>query len=296
MNAWAPLLGFPLEWAALALLTVGAIYWERSALSGLGIEGCVLAAVLGFCLGYEWTGSYGIAVLASVGAAIAFAVVASALLLALRADPTVGSFCLSLVPASALGLWTRAAPIRLLSENPPPGLITGTAWNGTYAEDLALNPWLLATPLLLGLAAFLLLATPYGLRLRAYAETPALARRGPWQVFRARLSGAALGALWAVPAAAILLRGHAGSPPLGLGFIALSCAVAARWAFVPGILLAVGPALLRTLLPYAPVEGAGSIAVEAAPFLLALFYLLLFSRRALRASATRQSRLDPDVL
>ncbi len=43
---WASLTTLPLEWAALALLTVGAIYWERSALSGIGIEGCVLSAML----------------------------------------------------------------------------------------------------------------------------------------------------------------------------------------------------------------------------------------------------------
>ena len=34
-----------------------------------------------------------------------------------------------------------------------------------------------------------------------------------------------MGSLWTVPAAAILLRSHAASPPLGLGYIALACAV-----------------------------------------------------------------------
>ena len=110
------------------------------------------------------------------------------------------------------------------------------------------------------------------------------------------MAGAVLGALWVVPAAAILLRTHPASPPLGLGIIALACAVAARWGFLPGILLAAGPALLRTLRPYAPGDGADGLALAAAPFALALLYLILFSRRTLRTAATPQSRLDPDLL
>ena len=293
---WAPLLGFPLEWAAIALLTAGAIYWERAALSGIGIEGCVLSAMLGLCLGYEWSGSYLVAALAGVGASLAFALTASVLLLGFRSDPIVGSFCLSLIPAAALVLFSRAGPLRLLHETPPPGLIHGTIFDGTYSEDLVLNPWLVAAPFVLALAALIMLKTPFGLRLRGYSESPALARHGPWQVVRTRLWGALLGALWAAPAAGVLLRSDTEFPTLGLGYIALACAVAGRWAFVPGILLAIGPALLRTARPYVADDLAGTIALEAGPFLIAVFYLVFLSRRALRAATTSQSRLDPDVL
>ena len=293
---WVPLTGLPLEWAALALLTVGAIYWERSALSGIGIEGCVLSAMLGLCLGYEWSGSYAIAALAGVGASLVFALAASGLLLAFRSDPAVGSFCLSLIPAAALILFSRQAPLRLLHETPPPGLVTGTIFDGTYSEDLILNPWFVAAPLVLALAAVVMLKTPYGLRLRGYSESPAFARHGPRQVARTRLWGALLGALWAAPAAGILLRSDTEFPTLGLGYIALACAIAGRWGFVPGIALALGPALLRALRPYAANDLASGIALQAAPFVLALLYLVILSRRALRAATTSQSRLDPDVL
>ncbi|HEY2923862.1 MAG TPA: hypothetical protein VGJ98_02720 [Candidatus Eisenbacteria bacterium] len=293
---WVPLAGFPLEWAALALLAAGAIYWERAALSGIGIEGCALSTMLGLCLGYEWSGNYWIAAGAGIGGAVLFALIVSGLLLSLRAEPTVGSFCLTLIPACALGLLSRAAPLRLLRETPAPGLIPGTIFEGTYAEDLVVNPWFLAAPVALALAAFVMLKTPYGLRLRAYPESPALARRGPWQVGWSRVSGAVLGALWAAPAAAILLRAHPDSLPLGLGYIALACALAGRWGFLPAILLAAGPALLRSLRPYAAGENPTGIALGAAPFVLALLYLILFSRRALRTATARRSRLDADVL
>jgi simple sugar transport system permease protein len=293
---WAPLVAFPLEWAALALLVAGAIYWERAALSGIGVEGCAFSAVLGFCLGYEWTGDYAVAAAAGTAGAIVFSLVASGILLSLKSDPKMAAFCLSLVPAGALGILMRSSPLRLLRETPPPGLIRGTIFDGTYAEDLMVNPWLWAAPLVLALAAFVMLKTPYGLRLRGYSETPALARRGLWEVARTRIAGAVLGALWVVPAAAILLRTDPASPPLGLGIIALACAVAARWGFLPAILLAAGPALLRALRPYAPGDHADGLALAAAPFALAVLYLILFSRRALRAAATPQSRLDPDVL
>jgi simple sugar transport system permease protein len=293
---WASLTTLPLEWAALALLTVGAIYWERSALSGIGIEGCVLSAMLGLCLGYEWSGSYPIAALAGVGASLAFALVTSVLLLWLRSDPVMGSFCLSLIPGAALILFSRQTPLRLLHDTPPPGLFRGTIFDGTYSEDLILNPWFLAAPLVLALAALVMLKTPYGLRLRGYSENPAFAMHGPWQVARTRLWGALLGALWAAPAAGILLRYDTEFPTLGLGYIALACAVAGRWAFLPGIALALGPALLRTLRPYAANDLAAGIALQAAPFFLALLYLIFLSRRALRAATTSQTRLDPDVL
>jgi len=293
---WVPLTGLPLEWAALALLTVGAIYWERSALSGIGIEGCLLSAMLGLCLGYEWSGSYAIAALAGVGASLLFGLVTSGLLLGFRSDPAVGSFCLSLIPAAALILFSRQTPLRLLHETPPPGLIRGTIFDGTYSEDLILNPWFVAAPLLLALAAVVMLKTPFGLRLRGYSESPAFARHGPRQVARTRLWGALLGALWAAPAAGILLRSDTEFPTLGLGYLALACAIAGRWAFLPGILLALGPALLRTVRPYAADDVAGGIALQAAPFVLALLYLIILSRRALRAATTSQTRLDPDTL
>jgi general nucleoside transport system permease protein len=292
---WVPLLGFPTEWAALALLVAGAIYWERAALSGVGIEGSVISAMLGLCLGYEWTGDYAVAAAAGIGAAVVFALLTSGILLSLRSDPTLGAFCLSLIPAVALGLLSRGAPLRLLRETPAPGLIPGTIFQGTYAEDFVVNPWFLAAPLVLALAAFIMLRTPYGLRLRAFSETPALARRRG-QVVWSRVSGAVLGSLCAAPAAAILLHAHAGSPPLGLGYIALACALAARWGFLPGILLATGPALLISLRPYAAGDGALGLALDAAPFVLGLVYLIVLSRGALRASGARRSRIDADVL
>jgi len=291
---WGSLASFPIEWAALALLVMGAIYWERAALSGIGIEGCLLSAMLGMALAYEGTGDYSVACLA--GAAVAFALLGSSLLLALRSDPLIGSFCLSLVPACALALLVRSVPLRILREAPPPGLVSGTIFDGTFSEDLMASPWFLAAPAVLAVAALVLLKTPYGLRLRGYSETPAFARRGPAQVAWIRIFAAVLGALWVVPAAALLMRAHPGSLPMGLGFIALACAIAGRWGILPGIFLAAGPALLRALRPFAGDADAGGLTLAAAPFLLALLYLLLLSRRALRAAASPQSRLDPDVL
>jgi simple sugar transport system permease protein len=293
---WTPLLGFPIEWAALTLFVAGCLYWERSGLSGLGVEGCILSATLGLILGYEWTGSYAAASFVGIGFALAFALVAGGLLLTLKSDPAVGAFALSLIPACALGLLMRAGPLRLLSETPAPGLIGGTVFEGTYAEDFLASPWFFAAPVALAVAAFVLLRTPFGLKLRAYGETPALGSPGRVPVAWYRIAGAVLGALWVVPGAALLLRRQPEGPPLALGYIALACAIAGRWSFAAGILLAAGPALLRALHPYARGLGAWAIALEMAPFFLALIYLVALSRRALRVAATPQSRLDPDVL
>ena len=291
-----PLLGFPLEWAALALLLAGSLYWERAGLTGLGVEGCFLSAVAGLILGYEWTGSYPAALGTAAAASVLFAAGTGAPLLTLRADPAVGAFSLSLVPAAAITLMTRSGPFRLLNEVPAPGLIGGTALEESPARDLLLSPVFWAAPVLILLAALVLFRTPFGLRLRAYGETPALAKQDRSRPPLHRILGAAAGALCAAPAAAIEMRAHSDSPPLGLGLLALACAIAGRWAFVPGLLLVAGPALLRAVRPYVAGGAAAEVALDAAPFLLALAYLLLLSRRSLRLATPRGSGLDPDLM
>ncbi|MGE5174781.1 MAG: hypothetical protein ACM3JJ_00285, partial [Hyphomicrobiales bacterium] len=270
---WTPLLHFPSEWAALGLLVAGCLYWERAGFSGLGVEGCVASAMLGLIAGYEGTGSYPAAIAIAAGAAVAFALAAGGLLQLFRADMAVGSFCLSLVPACALGLVTRAGPFAIFTENPAPGLIRGTIFDGTLAEDLVANPALWAAPILIALAAWLLWQSPFGLRLRAFGESPGLRVPGVSGAFH-RFLGIALGALWTVPAAALLVRESQSNPPAALGFLALACVVAGRWSFAAALLLAAGPALLRTARPYAEGLGGWSIAGEMAPFLLGFLYLL----------------------
>lgn len=292
---WVPLLHFPVEWAALGLLVAGCLYWERAGFSGLGVEGCVASAMLGLIAGYEWTSSYAAAVAIAAAAALAFGLAAGALLQALRADMAIGSFCLSLVPACALGLVIRAGPFRIFTEFPAPGLLRGTVFDGSLAEDLVANPALWVAPLLIALAAWILWQTPFGLRLRAFGESPALRVPGASGGLH-RFLGIALGALWTLPAAALLVRESQSNPPIALGFLALACVVAGRWSFAAAVLLAAGPALLRAARPYAEGRGGWAIASEVAPFVLGLLYLVLLSRRALRLASTRQSRLDPDVL
>ncbi len=292
---WIPLLRFPIEWGAIALFVVACLYWERAGFTGLGVEGAVAAAMIGFIAGYDATASYAAAAGIAAAAALCFALGTGSLLLLLRSDRAIGSFAASLVAACGLGLLTRSGTHALLTEQPPPGLIRGTIFDGTYAEDLIGSPWLLAAPLLVSVAAWIYWRTPFGLRLRAFGETPSL-RVPRASAPRTRLIGIAVGALFVVPGAALLLRQSGPSPPVAIGLLALACAVAGRWAFAPSLLLAAGIALLRTLRPYAGDSGTAAVSLEIAPFLLALLFLVFLSRRALRISATRQSRLDPDTL
>ena len=291
---WTPLLRFPLEWAAIALFVAACLFWERAGSSGLGVEGCVGSAMIGLVLGFEWTGNWWLALLVAAGASVLFAAVAGLLLTVLRSDPAVGSFCMSLVPAAGLGLLMRAGPWRLLVVKPLPGIVRGSALAGSASEDLLMNPLLWAAPLLIALAAWVLWQTPYGLRLRAFGEAPSLRLPGA-RAWAYRLSGLMVGGLWAVPGAALLLGALRPAPPAGVAFLALACVVASRWSFALAILLAAGPALLRAARPAA--EGtAFAVALEIAPYLVALLYLLLFSRRALRMPESRAARVDPDVL
>lgn len=292
---WIPLLRFPIEWAALALFVVACLYWERAGFTGLGVEGSIAAAMIGFIAGYDATGSYAAASGIAALAALLFALATGALLQILRTDRAIGAFAASLVAACGLGLLTRSGTHALLTEQPAPGLIRGTIFDGTYAEDLIGSPWLVAAPFVVALASWVYWRTPFGLRLRAFGETPSL-RVPRASATRTRLLGIAAGSLFVVPGAALLLRQSGAAPPVALGLLALACAVAGRWAFAPSLLLAAGIALLRTLRPYAGATGAAAVSLEIAPFLLALVYLIFLSRRALRITVTRQSRLDPDTL
>lgn len=292
---WSSLVQLPIEWASLALFVVACLYWERSGFSGLGVEGAIATAMIGLILGWHWTGNYGLACLIAASGAAAFGITTGALVQLLRADSAVGAFTLSLIPACGLSLILRAGPLRIVEETPAPGLVRGTAFAGTVAENLLANPWMWAAPLVIAFASWLLWHTSFGLRLRAFGENPG------WRVPGSsptayRLGALAVGALWAVPGAALLLRAHPDAPPIGLGCIALACVIGGRWSLRFGILLAAGPALLRAASPYGAGLPDGTIVLDIAPFLLALLYLVVLSRRALRLASSVQSRLDPDVL
>jgi len=291
---WIPFLRFPLEWGALALAVVSCLYWERAGASGLGVEGAIASAMIGLIAGFDATGSYLAASGIAAGAVLLYALLTGAALRLVRADPAVGSFAASLAAVGALGLLMRQGPHALMTDVPQPGLIRGTVFDGTYAEDLIANPWLLAVPFLIALGAWLHWRTPFGLRLRAFGETPSL-RLPRASATRTRLIGLAVGSLFVLPAAGILLRG-ADTPPVAIGILALACTIAGRWSFAPALLLSVGPAILRTLRPYGGATGPQAALLELAPFVLALLYLVLFSRRALRIAAGRQARVDPDTL
>ena len=292
---WTPLIQVPIEWGALALFVVACLFWERSGFSGLGVEGSIAAAVLGLYLGCEWTGDYGTACAIAGAAAFLFALVAGTLIHLTRVDPAIGSFVLGLVPAGAVALAARADVPSLLRTTPPPGIVSGTVFEGTPLEPLLASPWIWATPVLIALGAWILWHTPFGLRLRAFGENPGWRAPGS-RPTAYRLTALVIGSLFAVPGAALLVRAHPETPPFALGYVALACAIGGRWTVLGGILLALGPALLRSAKPYVADMPGWSIALDAAPFLLAVVYLLFLSRRSLRMWAQPQARADADVL
>jgi ABC-type uncharacterized transport system permease subunit len=290
---FTPVFGFPLEWAALALLVTACIWWERAGASGIGVEGAVASAMIGMILGYEATWSYPIALAVGLGAALVFAAITGTLLELFRADPAVGSFVIGLIPVSGLGLLLRSGRLTLLEEATLPGIVRGTTLSAP-AEDLLMNPVLWAAPLVIALAAWMLWQTPFGLRVRAFGEAPSLRLPGASPAIY-RVTGLVVGALWAFPAAALLLSAHRANPPSGIGYLALACAVASRWSIAFAILLALLPAAIRCAIPAMSGTPFG-FAVEAAPFAIALVYLLILARRSMRMPESRGTRVDPDVL
>jgi ABC-type uncharacterized transport system permease subunit len=290
-----PLVQLPIEWLALALLAVACLFWERAGLSGLGVEGCVASAWLGLFFGYEATGHLAVAVLAALGAALVFAAAAGTLVQLSRVDPALGTFVASLVPWSALVLLLRSHAPLLATQSADAWLLRGTSFDDTYAALLALNPAVWVAPLLIVLGAAILANTSFGLRLRAFGENPAWWVPGAPPVAY-RIGAVVVGGAFAAPAVVLLARAHAAAPPAALGILALACVIAARWSLVPALLHALGPPHARAARPLGGTKAEWGIALDLAPYLIALVYLMFLSRRALRLSLSPQTGTDPDVL
>jgi hypothetical protein len=256
-----PLIQLPVEWLALALLVVACLFWERSGLSGLGVEGCAASAWLGLFLGYEATGQIAVAVLAALGLALLFALATGALVQLSRVDPAVGTFLASLVPWSALVLLLRSrAP--LLATQSRPRAHTGTRErHAAGCSSIQSSGWRRSS----SSGRRHLANTPFGLRLRAFGGIPdggfpaRRRRRTGWSrglggAFAAPAVPARADMPPAPPAALGIWRSRVRSPPAGPSFRCVPRA---------------GPALRAALVDSRPEWG---IVLDLAPFLLALVY------------------------
>ena len=208
----------------------GGVISERSGLIGLGLEGYMLGgafcgAVASYYSGSPWVGLLG-AVTGGAALALLYAVTA----IRFRADQVVVGIAVNLLVTGATRFFLRLAFHSSANSPRVPGF--GAEQSGTGLAALASNPLIWLGIIAVGLMAWLIYRTPYGLRVRAAGEHPEAALSVGVPVDRVRYIAAALsGMLAALGGAYLALDQHQFSAEMtaGRGFIALAATIFGRW-------------------------------------------------------------------
>ena len=209
---------------------IGGVISERSGLIALGLEGYMLGgafcgALASYYAGNPWVGLLG----AAIGG-IALALLYAFTAIRFRADQVVVGIAINLLVIGATRFFLRLAFHSSASSPRVPGF--GSEDTGTGVSTLVGNPLIVIGILSVGLVAWLLYRTPFGLRVRAVGEHPAAATSVGIRVPLIRYSAAALsGALAALGGAYLALDQHLFSAEMtaGRGFIALAAVIFGRW-------------------------------------------------------------------
>jgi len=212
------------------LAAAGGTMSERAGLIALTLEGYMLGGAFCAAIASHYTGSPWMGVLGAVAGGAALAWLYAVCTIRFRADQVVVGIAINLL---AIGL-TRFF-LRLLfdsSSNSPrvPGFqVEGS---GTGFGALVQNPLVWISVLGVGLVAWLLYRTPFGLRVRAVGEHPAAAASVGVPVARVRYLAVAIsGMLAGLGGAYLALDQHQFTDGMtaGRGFIALAAIIFGRW-------------------------------------------------------------------
>jgi simple sugar transport system permease protein len=208
----------------------GGVISERSGLIGLGLEGYMLGGAFCGAVASYYSGSPWIGLLGAIGGGAVLALLYAVTAIRFRADQVVVGIAVNLLVTGATRFFLRLAFHSSANSPRVPGF--GAEQSGTGLSSLASNPLIWLGILAVGVMAWLLYRTPYGLRVRAAGEHPEAALSVGVPVNRVRYIAAALsGMLAALGGAYLALDQHQFSAEMtaGRGFIALAATIFGRW-------------------------------------------------------------------
>ncbi len=236
-----------------AAAATGGVLGERSGVVNITLEGALLAGGFAAIACDLATGSPAAGVLAAVCAGAVFSLSHAALVVHGRVDGIVSGIAMNLLAASGTRLLLRT--LYGSSSNSPtaPGFhflaVDARTGSGLLLHTLVDPPTPLVALAVIGVA-WLLRATPFGLRIRAAGEAPrALASVGV-DVARIRVLATTLGgAITGLGGAALALDQHQFQAQMsgGRGYIALAAVVLSGWNARRAALLCVAFAFLDAL-------------------------------------------------
>ena len=265
----------------------GGVISERSGLIGLGLEGYMLGGAFCGAVASYYSGSPWIGLLGAVGGGAVLALLYAVTAIRFRADQVVVGIAVNLLVTGATRFFLRLAFHSSANSPRVPGF--GAERSGTGLGSLASNPLIWLGILAVGIMAWLLYRTPYGLRVRASGEHPEAALSVGVPVDRVRYIAAALsGMLAALGGAYLALDQHQFSAEMtaGRGFIALAATIFGRWDPLRAALACLFFAAAETL--QIQLQGAQVIPsqfVEMIPYVLTIVALAGVVGRAVPPAA-----------
>jgi simple sugar transport system permease protein len=270
--------------------SIGGVVSERSGLIALGLEGYMLGGAFCAALASYYSGSPWIGLVGAAAAGVVLALLYAVTAIRFRADQVVVGIAINLL---AIGLTRFFLRLAFHSSANTPRVPGFGAERAEHADvgfmALAGNPLIVLGIIAVGLVAWLLYRTPFGLRVRAVGEHPGAATSVGIRVPRIRYSAAALsGGLAALGGAYLAMDQHLFSAEMtaGRGFIALAAVIFGRWdpfrAALACVLFAAAEALQIQL------QGAQTIPsqfVEMIPYALTIVALAGVVGRAVPPAA-----------
>jgi ABC-type uncharacterized transport system permease subunit len=272
---WSALLSATLVWATpLTFAAIGGMFYERSGVVNIALEGMMLAGAFFGVLGADKFGSWPLGLLCAAVAGGGFALVHAFMAIQLRADQIVSGTAINFLALGVTGYFF----IQIYGENGTPGDIPRIPdvkldFLGKVFGHLNLMIWL--SFLLLIVAHITLFKTPIGLRIRSVGEHPRAADTVGISVYATRYGAVVLSGVLAALGGAYLSIGYLGSfsenMTAGKGFIALAAVIFGNWrpfgAFAAALLFGGSTALsFRLAQPW----GNASVLFQALPYVLTL--------------------------
>jgi simple sugar transport system permease protein len=202
---------------------LGGVLCERSGVVNIALEGTMLASALASIAVHVATGSALSGVAAGIATGATIGLVHATLTVRTRIDAIVSGLAINLAAAGGTRFLLRA--LYGSSSNSP-------SVTGFRAPSVLLDPFLLATVLLVAAAAWMLHRTRFGLRLRACGEDPAAAQAVGVHVVGTRTAAVAIGsAICGLGGTALAYDLHQFQAGMtgGRGFIALAAVIVSGW-------------------------------------------------------------------
>ncbi len=213
------------------IAAAGGVISERAGVVALSLEGFMLTGAFCAALGSFYSGSAWIGLIAGVGGAMLAAALLAVATIRFRANQIVSGIAVNLLAIGATRFFLRLAFDSTSNSPRVPGFgddVGGGGLLGTVSSPLV---WLglLALPA----TAWLLMRTPFGLRVRAVGEHPQAAETLGVNVARVRYAAVLLsGALAGLAGVYLATDQHQFTDGMtaGRGFIALAAVIFGRWA------------------------------------------------------------------